>query len=664
MLTLMATRPVPAITIRPAAMLGAMSALVLVLLPHVGHVPLWCIPLCIVALLWRWTVVARGWPLPNHTLLALLTLASGVGVVLSQGTLFGRDAGTTLLVVMAALKLLEARQLRDLQVLVLLGYLLLMSNLLYSQELPMAMYLFIAGAWLLSVQLRISDNHQALSMRESVRFASVLLAQALPVMLVLFILFPRVPGPLWTLPSDAHSRSGLDDKMDPNSISKLTLSDEVAFRVRFSGAVPAEAQRYWRGLVLSNYDGRTWHLAEELPQNKAPKLQSVGTPTSYSVILEPHGRRWLFALDLPQEWPDDAKITRSYQLVRQRPIHETLRYEAVSSLNYRTLEPLSEFERRQNLALPPYSNPKARALAAEWRLKLAPEQRVQAALTMIREEQFFYTLEPPPLPDVSPIDAFWFGTRSGFCEHYAGALTFLMRSAGVPARVVTGYLGGQYSDWGNYLIVRQSDAHAWVEVWLADQGWVRVDPTGAISPFRVEPGRYRTISDANNNVVGFTSRAGLLSQWSEQALLIWDSVNNLWTEMVLAYGPNQQHEFLSNLLGKDVDWRDMVISMLIALAILSAMVAGWMWWQVYRTQDRLGRIWLQFGRKLERVRLQRYSHEGPLDYAERIASTRPDLAAQVRAIARVYARLRYGAEPKLSEVALQALRKRVNALKV
>ncbi|HXH03144.1 MAG TPA: DUF3488 and transglutaminase-like domain-containing protein [Candidatus Competibacteraceae bacterium] len=643
-------------------LLGLLPALALVLLPHLAHLPWWSGPLFLAAALWRWGVAAWRWPLPPRLLLVLLTLAVGTGVALGRGTLLGRDAGVALLVGMTALKLLECRCLRDLRVLSLLGYLLVMANLLYSQSLAMAGYLVLAATLLLAAQLRLDPAHTALAPGAALRLAGRIMLQTLPVMLVLFVLFPRIPGPLWTLPRDAHSgRTGLDERMAPGSISKLSLSDEVAFRVRFAGAPPASERLYWRGPVLWNYDGLAWSAGEDYPQREAlARIQPLGEAVDYSVILEPHGKRWLYALDLPTGLPEDGALSASFQLLRVKPVEETLRYQVRSHLQYHT-DGLNAWERRRALLLPEGANPRTRALAAQWHGQYAiPAQRVQAALALFREQPFRYTLEPPLLPTRDGIDAFLFGTRAGFCEHYAGAFVFLMRAAGVPARVVTGYQGGELNRFGGYLMVRQADAHAWAEVWLEGQGWVRVDPTAAVSPARVERGLYGAV--AERDALGFMARRDG-SAWLRQLALTWDSVDNLWTEWVLAYGPEQQQAFLSELSGMPVRWAEMVTALVVLLGLLGMVYAAAWWWRCARPRDdELGRVWRRFCARLGRRGLPRRADEGPLDYAERVARARPELAEAVRRIARLYAHLRYGPAPR--EQDLRVLRRWMAELRI
>ena len=366
----------------------------------------------------------------------------------------------------------------------------------------------------------------------------------------------------------------------------------------------------------------------------------------YAVLLEPSNRRWLFALDLPASLPPRAGMTRSFQLLRDQPVNEVYRYEVRSYPQYRTGE-LTDAEKFVGLRLPSRSNPRARQLAEEWRARdPRPEALVATALTLFREQPFEYTLTPPLLGFHS-IDEFLFRTRQGFCEHYASAFVFLMRAAGVPARVMTGYQGGERNALGEYLIVRQSDAHAWAEVWLAERGWVRVDPTGAVSPDRVQQGLFGALPEAEG--LPFLARRGGNYQWVRQLALVWDGLNIRWNEWVLAYGTDRQKEFLSGLGFGPVDWWEMTVAMIGMLSGLGVIFLVWRW-RSRLPSDPVARAWQRFCTRLARRGLPRGPHEGPLDFTERVAAQRPERAEAIREIGELYARLRYGASAPSAEV--------------
>ncbi|MCC6135473.1 MAG: DUF3488 and transglutaminase-like domain-containing protein [Candidatus Contendobacter sp.] len=650
----------PVELLTPLAVTWLLATLALAVAPHANELPLWLTPLFYAIVGWRGFIAIRGKPLPPRWLLLLVALLAGSGVLLEYRTLLGRDAGVALLTAMTACKLLETRGLRDGVVLVFLGYLLVMSTLLYSQEMLMVGYLFAVVVVMLAAQTMIHQQHAGLIVLAPLRLAGKMAAQAIPVMLILFILFPRIPGPLWGLPKDAYQgRTGLSEEMSPGSVSALSQSDAVAFRVRFVGPPPPPKLLYWRGPVLWNFDGRRWTRHEELPANTPVAFTPEGAAIEYTVIMEPSNRRWLLALDLPASLPPRTGMTPSFQLLRDQPVNEAYRYEVRSYLNYRTGE-LTATERSRALRLPPRGNARARELAAQWRARDAqPEALVNAALTLFREQAFYYTLTPPLLGAES-VDDFLFRTRQGFCEHYASAFVFLMRSAGVPARVVTGYQGGEINALGDYLIVRQADAHAWAEVWLAERGWVRIDPTAAVAPNRIQDGLYAAIAD-EQTLPFLARRGGGNAEWLRQLALRWDALNTIWNEWVLAYGPDRQKEFLSGLGFGPLDWGDMTVAMVIALSSFGLLFAG-LRWRSRWVRDPVARAWQRFCVRLARRGLARSAHEGPLAFAERVAIQRPELAMRASEIGKLYAALRYGpTTPPTAVRRLQRLVRRFRA---
>ncbi|MBL8259414.1 MAG: DUF3488 domain-containing transglutaminase family protein [Candidatus Competibacteraceae bacterium] len=621
------------------ALLWLLAALLLAVVPHAWELPVWLTVAFYGVAGWRGMIALRDRRLPPRGLVLVVAVLAGGGVLIDFRTLFGRDAGVALLVAMTACKLLETRGLRDGVVLVFLGYLLVMSNLLYSQEILMVAYLFGVVLTMLAAQVMIHRQHAGFKALAPLWLTGKMALRAIPVMLILFLLFPRIPGPLWGLPRDAYKgRTGLSEEMMPGTVSELSKSDEVAFRARFAGPVPPPDQLYWRGPVLWNFDGRRWSSGDRAPRSTPVPFTPEGEALEYTVILEPSNRIWLFALDLPAILPPQSGMTPSFQLLRQQPINEVYRYQMRSYPRYRT-GGLEAAERNRGLWLPRSGNPRARELAAEWLARpLQPAAMVDAALALFREQAFYYTLNPPLLGSNS-VDEFLFRTRQGFCEHYASAFVFLMRAAGVPARVVTGYQGGERNTFGDYLIVRQSDAHAWAEVWLEGRGWVRVDPTAAVAPNRIQEGLYAAVADAED--LPFLIRRGGDSAWLRQLAMGWDSLNNSWNEWVLAYGPDRQKEFLSGLGFGPVDWADMTVAMTVALGVLGLLVAG-LRLRNQGSRDPVARAWERFCARLARRGLARDAHEGPLAFAERVAINRPELAESARAIGSLYALLRYG----------------------
>jgi protein-glutamine gamma-glutamyltransferase len=626
--------------------------LVLVAAPHALRLPAWIVLWLLVAALWRLVAARQGRRLPGRALRVSLILVGVVGIFAEYGTFVGPDAGVGLLVTMLAMKLLETRTLRDATVLMFLSYFLVMASFLYSQSIFMGLYMALAVLATTAGIIGLNHPQGRRAGRYHLRLAGTLLAQALPIAVLLFLLFPRLPGPLWGVPGEgARAVTGLSEEMAPGSISALSRSEALAFRVTFHGAVPAPEHLYWRGPVFSLFDGRTWSAAP-LELIAEPSPAGMEDPVFYTVTLEPHNRRWVFALDMPSILPDGVELASDYHLVAERPLGRRQRYNLVSYLHY-TMEPgLAPSARASALQLPAETNLRTRALGLSWRRDAASDaQIVQRALTMFREEPFVYTLTPPLLGETDPVDEFLFGTRRGFCEHYASAFTMLMRAAGIPARVVTGYQGADFNPVGGYHMVRQSDAHAWSEVWLAGRGWVRVDPTAAVSPARLEYG----IAGA----LPLAERSPLATRWVQPARLAWDALHHGWQQWVLGYGPERQRGLLAALGLRQISWAGLAGLMMGSGGLLLALLAASM---LRRPRsDPVQALYRRFCARLARRGLARRGYEGPLAFATRIAHTRPDLAGDVARITDSYVALRYGPGP--APRALETLRRLVRRFK-
>ena len=616
---------------------GLLLSILMVVAPHAGHLPLWVSTLCGALLLWRAWLAYSGKPLPKRWLLMLITFAGVAGIAISFRSLFGREVGVTLLILLAALKLMELHKARDAMVVIYLACFIIITNFFYSQSIPTALYLL--ATLLVIVTTWIHLHAQGIALKPRMRIAAILLLQAIPLTLILFVLFPRVQGPLWGLPQDAYASSGLDDRMSPGSLSRLSLSEAVAFRVSYTGKIPARNQMYWRGPVLWEFDGRTW-IPGRTALTVTPKFTGLDQQIDYVVTLEPHNKTWLFALDVPDKLTIPATLTYDFQLFNSKPVNARLRYGARSNLVYRANLQEAARQIQRALQLPKQFNPRAQQLAAEWRAGGKDDADiVRAALLYFSQQGFQYTLEPPLL-GVNSVDDFLFETKQGFCEHYASSFVFLMRAANVPARVVTGYLGGEFNDIGNYYIVRQSDAHAWAEVWLEGQGWVRIDPTGAIAPARLQSNLSAALP--NNAALPFMARNP--PQWLRNLRLNWDTISNRWNQWVLGYDTELQFAFLTRLGMESITWQKIALNMLAGLGAVIALFALFMLRHLYtRQSDKVQAAWHKLCSKLAKAGLPRAAHEGAQDYATRIAAARPELADAIHDLAARYTALRYGA---------------------
>lgn len=639
-----------------ASLLRLLAVLALVVAPHLFRMPLW-MSLAVVAVgLWRALAALRQWPLPPQWLKLLLVFAAFVGVSATYGRISGQHAGSALLIVMLALKLTEMRSRRDVLVVVTLCYFTMLTHFLFSQEMWTSLYLL--GCAIAVTAMLIEANHpgSALSPRVTLRAGAALVAQALPLMIVLFLLFPRVPGPLWGLPSDSGAaRSGISDSLSPGDISQLIQSDAIAFRVIFHGPPPAMKLRYWRGPVLSYFDGRSWtapfhgdnyfsvfNPGARLNAFTVPAAEVSGEPIRYEVTLEPHRQNWLFALDLPARdaLPPGTQLTGYYQLLSRQLLKESSHYEGTAYPRYRLEPVLDEQWRRSAERLPEASNPRTVAMAQQWRAEgLSDDQVIARALKMFRDQQFFYTLEPPKL-GVNAIDEFLFDTRRGFCEHYASSFTVLMRAAGIPARVVVGYQGGELNEVGGYYVVRQSDAHAWSEVWLPERGWVRVDPTAAVAPSRIETGISAALAPAE--LPGFLRRDNSgFWYWRLQASVAWDYANVAWDRWVLGFNPERQLELLNRFgLG---DWSRMAVALLVILTALMGL-AGILILRQARAAvpiDQALRLWREATAVLAAKGFAQAPAEGPRDYAQRVMRAEPALEPSLLRLLQAYLAARY-----------------------
>ncbi len=632
----------PAFSPLPRAdVLWLAAGLLLAAIPHVMLIAPWVSVFFFFTLAWRATISwrARAMP-PRWQILALAAIAM-FGIYLGYRTLIGRDAGVALLLIMASLKLLEMRNRRDAMLTAFLGYFMVLTEFLYSQSLELGAYALLV-AWLLTAALvGIHRPDNLAGFRERLMPAARLLLQAIPMMLILFILFPRVGGPLWSMPQNKHvSKSGLSEKLEIGNVNELALSSEVAFRVEFDGPMPAPSALYWRGPVMWDVENNSWRARKSYPKDSA-SFAPTSAPISYNVTMEASEKPWAFALDILSQAPAGLRATPDYQLLSPVAINTRLRYRATSHLQYILGDNESDEELQRALALPKTGAEKTRELGATWRAEANnAEAIVRKSLLFFHDNPFSYTLSPSLLGD-NPIDEFMFRTRSGFCEHYASSFVYLMRAAGVPARIVTGYQGGEINPVGNYLIVRQSDAHAWAEVWIAKRGWVRVDPTAAVSPDRIEVGMEAALPSSASNFAGIAFPKQIT--WLNSLRLNWDALNNRYNVWVLGYNIERQQKFLSNLGFGEVDWRSMALWMAILASAAGALLAAFLLAPKRRPQqDAAQKLYLQFCAKLARLGMERKSFEGPQDFLARIERERPELTDEAKRITQLYVEYRYG----------------------
>jgi len=612
-----------------------------------GKAPPWCLAIAMLAAAWRLMVASGRLTVPKvrvgaRFVLGAVTAALVVAVALSFRTLNGLAAGSALLLVMGALKLLEARSRRDDGIVIAVALFLLLAATLATQSLAsLPLYLVVVWGACAAIAI-VSDQGGALAPRAAMRLAARALAMAIPLAVACFLFFPRFGGQFWAFQRGEQAASGLSDEMSPGSISRLAIEYDPAFRVRFEGNPPPRSALYFRGPVLNDFDGFTWRRARS-KLYVGSQIVMEGEPLRYRVTLEPTNQPWPYTLDTLSAVPqrDMFMAPSDRQLSTSTRITGVLSYDAVSYLRTRTVSPLTALGRRHETTLPVDRNPRARALALQLRAQSTNDADfARRVLAWFRDNGLRYSLEPGTT-SLDSVDSTLFDNKLGFCGHFASAYATMMRAAGIPARVVTGYLGGEWNPLGSYFIVRQSDAHAWNEVWLDDTGWTRIDPTAVVAPERLGSGIFDLMSDSLPATSSFLHNNPFLFRLQQA----WDGANNWWRERVVEFDTRSQLNLLRKLGIESPDWHHLGWAFAAGLLAWIAWVSLALRRGVARVKpDRIGRAWLRATRKLARVASARAAAEGPMDYARRIGGARPDLADRVLSLASRYAKLRYGRE--------------------
>ncbi|WP_417067638.1 transglutaminase TgpA family protein [Niveibacterium terrae] len=567
----------------------------------------------------------------SRLLPAALAISTAVAVFAQHGTLFGRQAGLALLASLACLKLLESRTRRDLHVAVQLCFFLQLGYFLHEQSPLTALLAAASCLTCLAALLRVEQAR--LGFAVALRGSGRLLLISLPLTAALFLFFPRLDQPLWGLPTDeASARTGLSNDMSPGSIADLSLSSEIALRAEFPGPIPLPSQRYFRGPVLTDFDGRTWKSA---PDSDRPLPPATAPATlRYTLTLEAHRQRWLLALEQAVPQPGQL-LSRDHALLTPAPVKDRIRV-AIGSRPDAGIPDESPERLKRALALPAGFNPRTLALGQKIRQQHPdPFDRLAAARAFLRSGHYQYTLRPPLLGQ-NNVDEFLFSTRQGFCEHFAGAFTVLMRASGVPARVVTGYQGGEINPVDRSLMVRQSDAHAWTEVWLPGKGWLRQDPTAIAAPQRIDAGMIAALRDRTALPVLTRLDSDLLRSLRSRL----DALDHAWNTWVLGYNGLRQRELLGQLGFPDADWRILAAALSVSALLWQALV-----WFFSRNRAPkplpIQRSWHKLCRYLAKQGFVALSSEGPLDYAARVIRTRPEWQQTLPVLALRYARLRF-----------------------
>jgi transglutaminase-like putative cysteine protease len=643
------------------------------IIPHFERLPWWVLFVYCTSAGWRIMVFQGRWSFPSKIAKVIFSLLCFLGIWQSYGTFIGLEPTVALLFSGFCLKLLELVNKRDVYVIIFLGFFVALTEFIFTQEFFITVYIFF-------VVLLLSTSLVALHQHSYDRFsfvsfkkASVILLQAVPIMLVLFVVFPRF-GPLWKVPLPSHqATSGINDTLTPGDISNLSQSGDLAFRVVFDGSIPKRQNMYWRGLVMTNFDGRTWRQAgwaksfmTEHETDEILKLQN--DPLRYTVIQEATYQPWLFSLALAYNDDPTINLASDYRLVRKEDVTSRIKYQVISTPAAPKGLLLSDRTRRVETQLPQTGNPQSRDYAKRlFSGSTDTRDYIQKILSKFSTEEYFYTLKPPALGEHS-VDEFLFTTRKGFCSHYASSFVFLMRAAGIPARVVAGYQGGEINPITGTVLVHQFDAHSWAEVWLDDVGWERVDPTAAVSPLRIEFGLERAMATEGS----FLQDSPLSPmryrnvQWLNKIRLQLDAFNFYWSSWVLQYKDQRQSQFLQAMLGSVTPWRVATFMLSIIGALLLVVAYTLLKGRNKSVLTAEVKSYYRLCRRLKKAGYERFEYEGAIDYARRVAENIPSLKIPLMAATNAFVAVSYEphspAEKQLLLNELQQEIKKINTV--
>lgn len=602
-----------------------LAAQIALVAPHVSRLPLWISFAWVICALWRVQVYRGQWSLPGKLIKIGLVCASLAGIRFKYNSFIGLEPTVALLISCFIFKLVEAATRREAYLLLFLGYFVGLTEFLFEQGLGVVLYMLVPVVLLTAALIALQQDEPLHFSWQPLRTAGVMSAQAVPLMLLLFLVFPRI-APLWQVPlPGGGARTGMSDHMAPGDIAQLSQSDALAFRAIFNGVIPPQRDLYWRGLVLDVFDGRAWRANEvnDMPLQAPPQFS--GAPITYEIFLEPTYERWLYALSVPESVSTKTVLTIDYRLRARDIVTEKFAYRALAYPQAQFDVQLDRRVRKYELDLPKNNNPRTRAWASELRARFDDDAAlIDAVIANFRHESFFYTLQPPVLGKNS-IDEFLFDTRRGFCEHYASSFVFTLRAAGIPARVVVGYQGGEINPVTNTVSVRQFDAHAWAEAWLAGQGWVRFDPTAAVAPQRIESGLERAVG-ANEFLAQTPLSVNRFRGVSWLNTVRWriDAINYNWTRWVVNYRDDTQSFVLRELLGEISPLRMVLLLVgggaLIIFIVACALFGRFLFGVRLPAEQR---YYAQFCAKLARRGYPRPTAMAPGDYARWVLRQQP-----------------------------------------
>lgn len=641
-----------------AGMLWLLGAQIVVMAPLVFYLPIWLLPVLFFSAGWRIRVMKGHQEQPGKIVKVIIAALGLVALSISGLTLISLDMMASLLMLGFAYKALEVIQRRDAMVVIFTGFLLIGVLFLYSQSILIALYGVFALAVLTGAMIAIQQS-KSYAILPNLKLSSIMLLLCLPLMLLFFVFSPRFT-PLWTIPLQAgHAKTGISDSMTPGDIAELSKSDELAFTATFYGELPKQNELYWRGLVLQNFDGKTW---TQFPNKLSPEesrekllikqkdirdtLVKQGDGRKYQVIYEKTARLWLFSLSPVVKIKGDAVYGSDYRVMATKNILEPMMLTLTSFPEALREVNLPEKTRKQSLQLPDDGNPQSRALAKQLLADSSSTQDfINKVLNRYRQQMFYYTLRPPVSGDKNTIDNFLFNNKKGFCEHYAGSFVYMMRVAGIPARVVIGYQGGEWNKTGKFLTIRQYDAHAWTEVWLKNSGWLRFDPTGMVAPDRIEKNLEAAVSEEGSFLEGkFFSLSKY--QWLKSLKNNVDSMQYSWRKFVLGYDDESQAEFLKKLFG---ELSIQKIAMIVAGFFIGIIVLWALFLGLGRKQSSEAiehQLYRRFCKLLEKHGVKREPSQAPEEFSQFASSQLPGMANEINEFSSYYSELCYNSTPQ------------------
>ena len=660
----MRTRRDTSIPRRPLLWLAA--ALLFTLPPMFGSLATWVPCLFLITLAMKFWMEPKGYRLRSATCKLVRAAVTLAAIFFSYGSLKGVEPGVSLLVVLMSLKILEAHTTREFQVMVMMAWVLCLCGFFLSQDFAVALCLLAAFALLLVALIQFHRGSSPGAFWPPLGVTCKLLAQATPLILLLFLLFPRInTGFRFEIRNLRSAVSGFSNRLSPGSIASLANSSDIAFRAEFPDRkTRPPGAMYWRGVVMWHCEGMEWRAPyTPTPISHSGRQFPSGKEIRQRITIAPHGARWMFALDRPFEAPPDALLTRGNYLWSFQPIRKARRYDVISSPEV-TGKELQPHDRKEALELPASISPTVRELAQSWITQNSdPRATVNSALQFFRTQGFRYSLSPGEYKK-NDLDQFLFHRRVGFCEHYATSFATLMRLAGIPARVVVGYLGGEYNDLGRFFLVRQADTHAWCEVWLPDSGWTRVDPTSVVAPGRASLDLNSFLERRAASGETETRRGAFVTELARSAIftnirLAWETLNYEWDTRLIGFDADVQEALLASVGIANRGPVLLIIEILVVPAALLVIYAGWMQLRTRSRADRVKALYERFCRKAARLGVRRNPWEGPSDFSRRAAQLLPGESERIRQISNTYIALRYS--PESAAIILDRFAKEVSA---